>query len=294
MIWPGAWLVGAGLIVAALMEVRRRVRQGRRRRQHCEESAWAALVVLLADGGDVVPSEASSIPAIRRRLDALACALVVNLRGADCTTLARMLEARGTLAAARRRTHSWRPRGRASAAELLGATRSTPAFPDLVRLLGDRNARVRVAAAAALGRTGDPYAAAPLLDALEGRRALPLEVVAAAIIESGEAPANLLSQGLQSSSVRTRALTAELLGHYQVVSATTELARVLTTDDCLDVRLRAAGALGRLATIDAGAALIGGLDDASGLLRDKVVSALAEIGSDDATQALSFAGAASA
>ena len=293
MIGTAAWLIGTGSVVVALIAARRLVRQAHHRRRHREDSAWAALMVVLADGGEGAPGGPPLSPAITRRLDALACSLVVKLRGADCTALARMLDARGELAAARRRTRSWRARDRARAAELLGATESTSAFPDLVRLLGDRRAQVRVSAAEALGRSGDPYAAAPLLEAMEGCRALPLDVVAAAIIESGEAPANLLSQGLQSSSVHTRALTAELLGYYQVVPATAALARALDGDDCLDVRLRAAGALGRIGTMDAGAALIASMDDASGVLRDKVVSALAEIGSHDAIEALSQGSVAS-
>jgi HEAT repeat protein len=255
MILPVAWLAGLGLVVLAFVEVRRRVQLRRRRHQYLDQSAWAALMVLLAEGSEVSTVESALDPAILRRLDALACSLVVNLRGEDRAVLAHVLETRGVVALAQRRTHSWRARRRARAAELLGAATSTPAFPDLVRLLGDRSARVRVAAAGALGRTGDPYAAALLLAAMEGRRALPLDVVAAAILETGEPPANLLSQGLRSSSAPARTLTAELLGAYQVMPATAELAHALAHDECPDVRLRAAGALARIDTEEAAVAL---------------------------------------
>ena len=210
--------------------------------------------VLTAAAG-ASPTGPALSPAIARRFDALACSLVVNLRGEDCDILARLLYDRGLVHAARRRTRNRWPRDRARAAELLGAVKSTAAFPDLVRLLGDRQASVRAAAAGALGRTGDPYAAAPLLKALEGPRALSIDVVSAAILEIGEPPANLLSHGLRSPSASTRALTAELLGSYQMVSATSELAQTLTSDGCPDVRQRAARALDRIGTRDATEAL---------------------------------------
>lgn len=279
-------LAGVGVVIAALIQIKRPVQQCRRRRQRHEASAWAALMAVIDGSADITAIRPALHPAANRRVDALASSLVVNLKGADREALARLLHVRGVIAATRRRSRGWRAGDRARAAELLGAAMSTSAFPDLVRLLDDHSARVRHAAAQALGRTGDPLAAAPLLDAMEGRRALPLDLVVSAILQAGEPPANVLSHGLRSPSASIRAVTAKLLGHYQVLAATAELARTVASDDCLAVRLCAAGALGHMGTKDAGAALIACLDDKSAELRGTAVSALAHIGCYGTIEAL--------
>lgn len=249
-----------------------------RHRQRCDLAAWAALLEILGQGSDGVAGGQELTAATERRLDHLAATLIVNLQGEDREALARFLRARGLVDAARRATRSCRAAKRAAAAELLGAAASTTAFPDLVRLLGDRRASVRRTAARALGRTGDPYASAPLIVALEGPRALPVELVATAIFESGEPPAALLQHGLHSPSAATRELTAELLGYYRQFSAIEELGMAATGDDSLPVRLRAATALGRLGTERAGAILTSCLEQGPTEVQEQAATALAYIG----------------
>ena len=67
-------------------------------------------------------------------------------------------------------------------------------------------AQVRWAAARGLGRLGHPSAVAPLLAAVDGPCAVPVDVVAGAVFAIRDCPLSLLRQALASPSVPTRTL----------------------------------------------------------------------------------------
>ena len=225
-------------------------------------------------------------PAERRALEDQARSLLPKIRGQDHETLARLLDRRGAVAKAKRETRSRRPATRARAAEFLGEAGSGDAVLDLVNLLQDDNPEVRWVAARALGRLGHPGAVPPLLASLEGRHALPVDLVADAIFQIRDCPVALLRQGLKSRSVPTRAVTVELLGRFQSMSATGDVIELLQNDQSFEVRARAARCLGRIGSPHAVGPLLACLNSGPAPLRVQAAWALGEVGAVEAVPAL--------
>ncbi|HEU5149751.1 MAG TPA: HEAT repeat domain-containing protein, partial [Iamia sp.] len=229
----------------------------------------------------------------RRRaaaLEVLAVDLLGKVRGEARQALLRMLEETGAIAAAERRLRRPGPVGRAAAAELLGRTGGPAHVAALVDRLADRDPEVRAVAARALGRIGTPSAVAPLLAALDGRRPIPMGIVGSALLgvgPEGTAPLRYALQAGEASPV-ARALAVEVLGLHGALEAAGVLAdRTTDRDEAVEVRIRAARALGRIGSPRSVAALASVLSPAEPTaLRAVATRALGEIGGDDAATLL--------
>jgi hypothetical protein len=172
--------------------------------------------------------------------------LLSSLRGEDRERLVGVLERHGVLDGALRDLSSRRGLRRALAADLLGAAGVERAAAPLAALLSDADADVRRTAARALGMIGDPEAIPALLTSLEGRRPVPLNTVTMAILRIGRAGADALLTGFLKGGSRARAVCAELLGLQSMLGAAPALSEAVRNDEVLEVRIRAARALGRI------------------------------------------------
>ena len=219
-------------------------------------------------------------------LETQARSLLPKLRGRDQETLTALLDRRGAVDAARRDSHSKRAGTRARAGDFLGLSGSPSAVRDLLNLLHDPDPQVRWSAARALGRLGHPSALSPLLASLEGPQALPVDVVADAVFQIRDCPVSVLRQGLRSRSVPSRTVTVELLGRFQALAAIDDVVDLLRHDPSVEVRARAARALGRMGSPRATDALIASLSDGPVAMRVQAIWALGEIGAPEAVPAL--------
>lgn len=232
-----------GLVCAAIARKAFRQYTGRRRAE-LERTVRGRLLELVADDG---PPPAR--PRARRaaRCEArMAWELLQKLRGDARRPLTDLLEQRGELAAARRRTRRPGGVGRAHAAALLGDAGHVAAVPDLIALLSDRDPEVRRAAVRSLGKLGAPEAVPHLLAALHARNACSATVIAEALMEIGVAAHRELQAGLASDMPAQREVAAMVLGLTGALAATDALTDLLARDPHPDVRRRAAEALGRL------------------------------------------------
>jgi HEAT repeat protein len=257
-----------------------------RRRARREAVARPHVLRLIADGGNRVIAPDSRDP-LGRTFEELSISLLPKLRGADRHALVGVLEDRGVLERARRRTARPGAVGRAKAAELLGNAGDARALPALSRLLTDRDPEVRTVAARALGKLG-PLAVRPLLGALTARRSVPADIVTMALVHAGAAGADDLMSGLDPARpARVRAVAAELLGQLGALSAAASLVQALADDPDLPARTAAARSLGRLGLPEAVAPLLAALqEDEPSELRIAAAHALGRIGGDAAITAL--------
>jgi HEAT repeat protein len=240
----------SGLLVLLTLgtSARKALRQAAERRHaRVEATVRPALLSFLAeDDPDPAQLELTG-RAAGRSLEELAAGLLTKLRGEDRRVLERLLDAKGVIDHARRRTRRPGPVGRARAAELLGAAGHVAALPELTKLLGDHDPDVRAAAARALGKLGEPAAVPALLDSLEGRRSVPAGVVTMGLLHIGPAAATPLVDGLRPErSPAARAISAELLGRLGGLQAADQLIGALRADPDEGVRAAAARALGRM------------------------------------------------
>lgn len=201
-----------------------------------------------------------------------------KVRGDSHAVLRDLVERRGTVARARRRARRVGAVGRARAAELLGGLEDPTVTPDLVALLGDRDPEVRQVAARALGRSGDPAGAPALLQCL-GRAAVPPRVVSQALLRLGPGAHTALVGALAEEVELVRAVAVEILGLSSAVPAARAVERSLTYDSSVEVRIRAARALGRVGLPSALDALIAATDDdRPAALRIVAARALGDLG----------------
>jgi HEAT repeat protein len=247
------------------------------------EAEVRAVLFQAIDAGDLAQSTIEALtPAQRDVLEIQARALLPSLRGKDRETVGHVLERLGAVEAARRQTHSRRAVTRAEAGEFLGESGSPEAVQDLIALLADPDPKVRWAAAHGLGRLGHPDAVPSLLAAVEGPCAVPVDVVAGAVVAIRECPVPLVRQGLGSPSVPTRALTVELLGRFQALAATDDVIDLLHHDPSVEVRARAARALGRMSSPRAVGPLMACVEEGPMAMRAQAIWALGEIGAEEA------------
>lgn len=239
------------------------------------------------DAGDIDAAAIDGLtPVQRRAIERQARALLPKVKGQDKEALARLLQRRGAVAAARRQTRSKRSRARIQAGEFLGQVGSPAALRDLLELLHDPNPQVRWSAARGLGQLGHQAALSPLLASLEGSRPMPVDVIADAIFQIRDCPISLLRQGAKSRSAPTRAVAVELLGRFQAFAAADDVIQILERDPSVEVRARAARALGRMSTMRAVEPLMECLDDGPAAVRIQATWALGEIGAPQAVTAL--------
>jgi HEAT repeat protein len=271
-------IAAAGILTAVVLIGLRARTGGGRRLARAEAQVRPILYRSMEPGG--VPS--AEVDALTRRqkqaLEALARSLLPKLRGQDRETLGGLLDQWGAVETARQDRHSRRVHVRARAGEFLGDSGSPTAVRDLIELLHDHDPRVRWSAARALGRLGHSSALSPLLTSLEGPRALPVDAVADAVIQIRSCPMAVLRQGLRSRSVASRAVSVELLGRFQALAAIDEVIERLHEDPLVEVRARAARALGRMSSPRAVDALLLRVDDGPVAMRVQAIWALGEIG----------------
>ena len=166
---------------------------------------------------------------------------------------------------------------RAAAASALGATQSPEAVLPLLGHLDDNVAEVREAVAAALGTLGDARAVLPLIGKIEDPRPSVRAAVAralGALHDSRSSSALLLALRDADRSVVVAVVRA--LGLLGEGAAVAPLAQLLKSAPEPETRRAALVALGRIASVDAGAALIHELAlDEAGHEREPVLAALA-------------------
>ena len=178
--------------------------------------------------------------------ESIAWGLLPKVRGGARESLSLWLQGRGAVDRARLRSRRAGAVGRSRAAEHLGASGVAAAAPDIIRLLNDRRLEVRVVAARALGKLGNPDAVPNLLDSLDGRRSVPNSLISMAIIHIGPTAIDELINGLGRRSPRARAVCAELLGIHGAFQAARWLLLLVEHDASTSVRVSSATALGRL------------------------------------------------
>jgi HEAT repeat protein len=182
----------------------------------------------------------------RDALDDAVVDLLAKVRGVPAEELASVLLAHG---AVDRAPHDLKHRStvrRARAAHVLGLCHVGAALPLVVDALRDPAPEVRVAATRALGRLGEPSAAAPLLAAVGAERAVPAGPAADALEGMGVGIADALRDGLLAASPTTRTVAAYLSGEGSFTRSLDLLRLSLRTDEDPVVRAASAVALGRM------------------------------------------------
>ena len=184
-----------------------------------------------------------------RAVERLAFAYLTRVRGEGRDLLAGLLEQRGVVSRAIRRSRWPGSNSRAAAASRLGLIASPEAAARLDQMAtADRSMRVRIAAARGLGRTGTAEAAVALLSLLGPPDVVPEGVVASALLELGPGAAPALRRTLESGNPgggHRRAMAADVLGLLAMMPAWEDLIRYVR-DPELPVRVSAVRALGRL------------------------------------------------
>ncbi|HNX17236.1 MAG TPA: HEAT repeat domain-containing protein [Methanoregula sp.] len=136
-------------------------------------------------------------------------------------------------------------RVRTAAAEALGKLRCERAVPELIRLLGDTDNEVRCAAATALGAVGDIQAFVPLAGLLTDEFGTVRSAAVTGLSGLGEPAVPFLVKLLGHEDPRIRAGAAAALGTTGATGACAPLAELFTDDDP-DVRESAARAVGSI------------------------------------------------
>ncbi|GAB2588105.1 hypothetical protein Aab01nite_49220 [Paractinoplanes abujensis] len=268
------------------------VRVGRRIR-HRKLAALAAgprraLLAFVADNGEEGAEDLIAIPddAWRAALPA-ALGLLSKLRGDAHAALVSVFLHRGAARAALADLHARSGVRRARAAQLLGDLELREAVPELCDLLTDRDHEVRVVAVRALGRIGEAKAAWRLIASLDQHDPVPSLLATHALVQMGREAEVVLSAALDHPQARVRAVCLDALGLIGATGAVTRMARVLSGDDVLDVRVAAAANLGRLGARGALQPLIDSLDPpAPDPLRAAAARALGDLGAPAAVPAL--------
>jgi HEAT repeat protein len=289
-------LGATGLLVLLLVTgtvARRVARRARTARVARRAQPLRPLLVLLVAGE---PEESAGAAARLAALDEASwravepgvAALLGKVRGDAHEEVARLLDERGVLDRARRDLRRRSAVRRCTAAELLGRAQVTSAARGLLRLLDDPAPEVRQVAARALGRIGDPVAAAPLLAALAARPPrVPATVVAQALLRVGLPAAPALVEAVAHPVPVVRTTAVEVLGRLGAVSALAALTERLEHDELAEVRARAATALGALGLPAAAGALVTATGpDSAPAVRAAATRALGELGVPQGADAL--------
>lgn len=280
----------AGLVVALLgVRLVRRAR-GRLRDRRLARTRPDLLLLLAGEPDEVEQARQTLIHLPRRDRAALQPSLVgllAKVRGQSRTAVIDVLTQHGAVTAARRRLRTGTPTGRAAAAQLLGLAGVTDSAPALLRMLGNRDADVRLAVVRALGHLGVGQAAGPLLRLAGDPRDVPIPVLTAALARIDDVPEQDLVRVLTYGSARQRSLAAEVSGIRQALGCAGVLQQRLHDDFDTDVRIRCARALGRLGLPRALADLVTATDaDQPAALRAVATRALGAIGHRDAVEPL--------
>jgi len=286
-------LVGLGLLLLVIVTRRLIGLLGERRRSGLAASLRPHVLALVAaDTPD--PAVMARLTALDeagwRALEPTFVSFLGKLRGGARDALVDLLVARGVVARAERDACRRGAVRRCRAAYLLGALRHRESVPTLLRLVYDRDAEVRRVAARALGQVGDARGCRPLLRALVGRRRVPAsEAAGALLLLERTADVELVAAATESRDAFARAVVAEVLGLRGAVAASGALVALLDGDPSDEVRIRAAGALGRLGAPGALHPLRRALRASDPSLRATAARALGDLGAHEAVPDLATA-----
>ena len=206
------------------------------------------------------------------------------LRGPEAVRITDYLEAEGYVQRAVEGLHSRNRWRRADSAGLLGRMKSDAAVDALVELMGDESDDVRMVAARSLAAIGDPKAVDALTRALADRSRWTAATVAADLIEMGPAAVPTLieiaaSAGSGQPGAHEAAVTAvRVLGEIRDPRAEPVLIELLERAGDLNLRARAAAALGAVGGPLAPPALRAALQDDEWQVRAQAASSLGALG----------------
>lgn len=292
VLWGSTALVLlACLTLLVFIVATRLARTMRDRRTQALVAPHRAALLAVASGEDDDGSHRDALIGVdgpaREALDDAVVDLLAKVRGAPAEELAAVLLAHGAVdRAPHDLTHRSTVR-RARAAHVLGLCHVGASLPLLVEALGDHAPEVRVAATRALGRLGEPSAAAPLLAAVGAERPVPAGPAADALEGMGVGIAGALRDGLLATSPTTRTVAAYLSGEGSFTRSIDVLRLSLRTDDDPVVRAASAVALGRMGRPgDVTVLLEGTQDHQPSELRRACAAALGDLGDPSAVEGL--------
>ena len=294
--WPLALLIGivavllAWAVALAFVAVGLRLLQhrGARLRQRVE-TAWR-------DPVDALVLDGTPLPAVPGREQPMVLDLLLRyramLRGPEAARITDYLEEQGYVQQAvegLRSRNRWR---RASSASLLGRMRSDGAVAALVELMSDESDDVRMTAARSLAAIGDPAAVDALTTALADSSRWTATTVATDLIEMGPASVPTLIEIAASADsgkagAHDAAVTAvRVLGEIRDPRAAPVLVRLVQSAGNLNVRARAAAALGSVGGPMAPPALRQALLDEAWPVRAQAAASLSALGDGESIPAL--------
>jgi HEAT repeat protein len=272
-----AWAVALSLMAVSLRVVRTR----KQRRRRGTELTWRGYV-------DALVLDGAALPLVPRRDRSLVLDLLLRyralLRGPEAERITRYLEDQGYVAAAVGDLSSRNRWRRAAAAVRLGEMRSEAAVPGLVSLMEDESDDVRMVAARSLAAIGDPAAVGALAAALADPSRWTASTVAADLVEMGPVAVPTLiaiagASGASYPGAHEAAVTAiRVLGEIRDPAAAPVLVRQLEEAADLNMRARAAAALGTVGGPLASPALRAALGDPAWQVRAQAATSLGALG----------------
>ncbi len=217
------------------------------------------------------------------------------LRGPEAERITAYLEEQGYVRQAVEGLHARNRWSRAASASLLGRMRSDAAVAALVELMSDGSDDVRMTAARSLAAIGDPAAVDALATALADSSRWTATSVATDLIEMGPASVPTLIEIASAADsgkagAHDAAVTAvRVLGEIRDPRAEPVLIRLLEGSGNLNVRARAAAALGAVGGPLTPPALRGALRDDAWQVRAQAAASLSALGDRKSIPALSAA-----
>lgn len=282
------WAVALSLVAIWLRWLDR---IGLRRRQRIEV-AWRDLVHrLVIDGAALPPAPRRGRPVVLELL----LRYRGMLRGPEAARITDYLEERGYVQMAVEGLHSHSRWRRASAAGLLGRMKSDAAVEALVGLMSDESDDVRTVAARSLAAIGHPRAVEALTSALAGPSRWTATTVAADLVQMGPPAVPTLIEIASAADsdragARDAAVTAvRVLGEIRDPCAEPVLIGLLAHASNLNIRARAAAALGCVGGPLAPPALRAALQDEEWQVRAQAATSLGGLGDRGSVPALSAA-----
>jgi hypothetical protein len=283
-----AWAVALSVVAVG----HRLVRRHDLRRWRTVETAWRVPI-------DGLVLEGVPLPPVPRREQPVVLELLLRyramLRGPEAARITDYLEDQGYVERAVEGLHSRNRWQRATAASLLGRMKSDAAVTALIGLMGDESDDVRMAAARSLAAIGDPQAVEALASALGDPSRWTATTVATDLVEMGPAAVPTLveiasSGGSGRSGAHEAAVTAvRVLGEIRDPRAEPVLIELLEHAGDLNLRARAAAALGTVGGPLAPPALRAALQDAGWQVRAQAATSLGALGDRESVTALSAA-----
>jgi HEAT repeat protein len=283
-----AWAVALALVAVGLRLLRSR---DVRRRMRIEAAWRDPIDDLVLDG---VP-----LPAPTTREQPIVLDLLLRyramLRGPEAERITDYLEEQGYVSqavAGLRARNRW---NRAASASQLGRMKSDAAVAALVELMSDQSDDVRMTAARSLAAIGDPAAVEALATALADSSRWTAATVAADLIEMGPPSVPTLIEIASAADsgkegAHDAAVTAvRVLGEIRDLRAEPVLIRLLESSGDLNIRARAAAALGAVGGPLAPPALRDALRDDAWQVRAQSAASLSALGDRESIPKLSAA-----